>query len=143
VNTNQQTSKTATVVFWTIAVGLVVGLAMWRAAPKRAEAASAKCYARIQTLGALAKAYAGKHGGQRPRSIEDFRTLAPNMTPEAWHCPSDRRRLVDWESFTSADASYRFSASSDVSAKGEREMVRCTIHGHVLYHNGKTAKAAK
>jgi hypothetical protein len=145
MTTTDKTSKTATVVFWLIAVGLVVGLAVWRTVPKRAAAASASCYARIQAIGALAKAYAGKHGGQKPTSIEDFRALAPNMTPEAWFCPSDprgsERSLQDWESFTPADASYSFSAPGDVPAKGEREMVRCTIHGHVLYHDGKTAKA--
>jgi hypothetical protein len=148
MNANHQTSKAVTAVTavsWLIAVGLVVGLAVWRAAPKRAEATSAECYARIQALAALTKAYAGKHDGRRPTSIEDFRALAPNMTPEAWFCPSDQRRsqlgLKDWESFTPADASYRFAGSTDAPANGDSEMIRCAIHGHVVYHNGKTANA--
>jgi hypothetical protein len=141
MNAKHSTSKIATAVFWSVAILLVIGFAVVRAIPKRAAAASNECYVRIRALGALMKAYAGKHGGQRPTSIEDFRTIAPSMTPAAWFCPSDRRNShfkLDWERFSPADASYRLVASSDASADGDIPMIRCLIHGHILYRSGKT-----
>jgi hypothetical protein len=131
MNTEQQTSKAATILFWLVAGSLVLSLALFKAIPKRAEAASNECFAKIQTLGSLAKAFAGKHQGRRPNSIEDFRELVPNMTPQTWACPSN------------TNAQYQFTPTQSDDAIGDDVLVKCLIHGHFVTAQGDAVKSRK
>ncbi len=128
MNTNQQTSKVATSLFWLVAASLVLTLALFKAIPKRAEAASNQCFGRMQTLGSLVKAFAGKHQGRRPHSIEDFRGLVPNITPQAWTCPSN------------TDANYEFTPAQ---SGGGDVLIKCRIHGHFVTARGIAVKSTE
>lgn len=131
MNADRHTSKLATIVFWLVAVSFVLGLALFKAIPKRAEAASSICFARMQALGSLVKAYAGKHQGRRPKTMDDFREVTPNMTSQAWTCPA------------SARSHYRFAPPNIDDTGFQKEMIRCTIHGHVVSASGDAVRATK
>jgi hypothetical protein len=145
MSSEEKTSKSATVVFWLVAMVLVVGLALWKVMPKRAQAASSQCYARMSTLGSLVKAYAGKHDGQRPTDYDDFRDVAPSAAPKSWVCPSDQSNPManetDWAAFVPAHASYDLFPQDKDDGKSDQILIRCRIHGHVVYYSGNAAKA--
>ena len=131
MNTNQQTSKAETFLFWLVAASLVLTLALFKALPKRAEAASNKCFAKMQMIGSLVNAFAGKYQGRRPNSIEDFHKLLLNMTPKTWTCPSN------------TDANYQFTPADSDDAIGGDVLIKCPIHGHFVTAQGYAVKSTE
>ena len=95
----------------------------------REKAMSIQCVNNLKQLGLAARIWAVDHGDTTPASL--LQMTNEMSTPKILFCPADtgRQAAANWSSFTAANCSYDYLASSAPETEPSRVMFRCPIHG--------------
>ncbi len=108
----------------------------------RAAAQAGLCALNLETIGGAARVYAKAHQDVLPK---DFLSMSGELnTPSVLVCPADpkRTKVFAWSKFTPESASYEIVSpgTADGQSAGRQVFVRCPIHGHVCYTDGRVER---